>query len=303
MTTLRFGKYSVETSNEEKIFWPDDGISKGDLIAYYREMADVMIPWLRGRPIVMQRFPNGIEKYGFFHKDAPDHFPEWIRRFTVKKKGGIVDHVVCDNAATLVYLANQGCVTLHLWLSSTDRIDRPDQMIFDLDPSEDDFAVAVDAAQELRELLDELKLASYVKTTGGKGLHVLVPLDRGSEFDEVRAFAGAVAKLLAGRNPDSLTTEARKEKRRGRLFLDVGRNAYAQHAVAPYSLRPRPGAPVATPLEWDELHGNLDPSSFTMKQALHRVSRGIDPWSGLTRRSRSLKEPRRRLDRIMSREG
>jgi bifunctional non-homologous end joining protein LigD len=304
MTTVRMGRYSIELSNEEKIFFPGDGLTKGDVIAYYRHVADTMLPQLRGRPLVMERFPDGIEQAGFFHKDAPEHFPDWIDRFSVKKEGGgTVDHVVCDKAAGLVYVANQGCVTLHLWLSRVDRINNPDQMIVDLDPPKDRFALARDTAKQLGELLEELKLAPYIKTTGGKGLHVVVPLDRGADFDEVRKFARDAAKLLAERDPGNITTEARKEKRRGRLFLDVGRNAYGQHAVAPYSLRPRSGAPIATPLNWDELDGRLRPSSFTIKTVLDRVSDGVDPWAGMTRRSRSLSEPRRRLDRMRSEEG
>ncbi|MGH2694917.1 MAG: DNA polymerase domain-containing protein, partial [Actinomycetota bacterium] len=240
---------------------------------------------------------------GFYHKDAPKHFPAWIERSSVKKKGGTVVHVVCNNAATLVYLANQGCLTLHQWLSRKDRIHNPDLMIFDLDPPGDDFRLVKDVARELRKLLTTLGLAPYLKTTGGKGLHVAVPLDRRADFDEVRTFARDVASLLAAGDPQNLTTEVRKEKRRRRLFLDVGRNAYAQHAVAPYSLRPRPGAPIATPLEWDELEGRARPSTFTIKTVLDRVSEGLDPWRGMTRRAKSLGEPRRRLDRLLSDEG
>ena len=301
MRTLRFGKYAVKLSNEDKTFFPDDGITKGDVVEYYREVADAMVPHLRRRPLVMQRFPDGIGKGGFFHKAAPDHFPDWIERFSVKKEGGgRVDHVVCSNAAALVYVANYGCITLHLWPSRTDRIHNPDQMIFDLDPPGEDFARAVDAAHGMRELLGELRLPAYIKTTGGKGLHVVVPLDRSESFDAVRAFARDVAKLLASRDPDNLTLEVRKEKRKGRLFLDVGRNAYAQHAVAPYSLRPRAGAPIATPIEWDELNGRLRPSSFTIKTVLDRLSNGVDPWHGMARRARSLTEAHRRLERISS---
>lgn len=303
MTTLRFGRYSVQTSNEGKVLFPHDGITKGDVIAYYRDVAEAMVPQLRDRPLVMQRFPDGVDKQGFYSKDAPKYFPDWIERFTVKKRGGTVNHAVCNNAATLVYLANQGCVTLHQWLSRKDHINNPDLMIFDLDPPGDDFGLVKDVARELRELLTTLGLAPYLKTTGGKGLHVALPLDRRAGFDEVRAFARDVAIVLAAGDPQNLTTEVRKEKRKGRLFLDVGRNAYGQHAVAPYSLRPRPGAPAATPLDWDELDGRVRPSTFTIKTMLDRVSEGLDPWRGMTRRAKSLDEPRRRLDRLLSRKG
>jgi bifunctional non-homologous end joining protein LigD len=300
MTTLRFGKHSVALSNEGKLFFPDDGITKGEVIAYYREVAGAMLPHLRGRPLVMQRFPDGIEKEGFFHKDAPDHFPDWIRLFRVKKAGGTLNHVVCENAATLVYLANQGCITIHLWLSRTDRIDNPDRLIFDLDPPGDGFDAVVRAAGAVRALLEELELPSFVKTTGGKGLHVVTPLDRSAPFDDVRALARDAARLLAASNPGELTTEGRKEKRRGRILIDIGRNAYAQHAVAPYSLRPFPGAPVATPVDWDELDGSINPSSFTSETVLDRLSDGMDPWAAMSRRARSLSGPRHRLDRLIS---
>jgi bifunctional non-homologous end joining protein LigD len=299
VTTLRFGRYSVQTSNEGKVLFPDDGITKGDVIGYYGGVAEAMVPHLRDRPLVMQRFPDGVDKQGFYNKDAPRHFPDWIERSSVKKKGGTVNHAVCNNTATLVYLANQGCVTLHQWLSRKDRIHNPDLMIFDLDPPGDEFGLVKDVARELRELLTTLGLVPYLKTTGGKGLHVAVPLDRRADFDEVRAFARDVAIVLAAGDPQNLTTEVRKEKRRGRLFLDVGRNAYGQHAVAPYSLRPRSGAPAATPLEWDELGGRVRPSTFTMKKVLGRVSEGLDPWRGMTRRAKSLARPRRRLDRLL----
>ena len=300
MSKLKFGRYTVETSNEEKLFFPDEKITKGDLINYYQEIADKMVPYLKERPLVMKRYPDGIKGESFFQKEIGDYFPDWIERVKVKKKGGTVTHVQCDNAATLVYLANQACIELHPWLSRSDKLHYPDQLIIDLDPSGDDFSQAVFGARVLKELFDELDLKAFLKTTGSRGLHVLVPLNRRANFDKVREFAQDAAKLLAQRHSDKLTIEARKAKRRGRLLIDTARNAYAQTAVAPYAVRAKPGAPVATPLDWDEI-GNkkLNSQSYNVRNIFRRLGRKTDPWKDLPRLGRSLKEARRRLDAIL----
>lgn len=300
--TLRFGPYTVEVSSLDKVLFPDVGVTKGDLIDHYRAAADRMLPFLRDRPVSMQRFPDGIAADGFYQKEAPDYFPEWIRRVTVEKEGGTVDHVVCDNEATLVYLANQACITPHVWLSRADEIRRPDRMIFDLDPSGEDFGIVRFAARELRDLLQEVGLYPYVMTTGGRGLHVVVPFDRSADFDVVRAFARDVAETLAARHDDRLTTETRKSKRHGRLFLDYLRNAYAQTGVPPYAVRPRPGAPVAVPLDWDEVSdSDLRGDAYHTRNVATRLEREDDPWKGMGRHARSLTAPRRKLDEILDR--
>ena len=300
MSKRRFGRYTVETSNEDKVFFPDEKITKGDLINYYQEIADKMVPYLKERPLVMKRYPDGIKGESFFQKEIGDYFPDWIERVKVKKKGGTVTHVQCDNAATLVYLANQACIELHPWLSRSDKLHYPDQLIIDLDPSGDDFSQAVFGARVLKELFDELDLKAFLKTTGSRGLHVLVPLNRRANFDKVREFAQDAAKLLAQRHSDKLTIEARKAKRRGRLLIDTARNAYAQTAVAPYAVRAKPGAPVATPLDWDELaNGKLNSQSYNVRNIFRRLGRKTDPWKDLPRLGRSLKEARRRLDAIL----
>lgn len=299
MSVLRFGRYTFEVSRLDKVLFPDAGVTKGDLIDYYREIAPRMLPYLSERPVVMQRFPDGIGEDGFYQKDAPDYFPDWIETVTVEKEGGTVDHVVCGNVATLVYLANQAVVTPHVWLSKVDRLHHPDRMIFDLDPPDDEFEIVRDAAWALRDLLDELALPSWPMTTGGRGLHVVVPLGRREDFDDVRDFARRVADLLAARNPDRFTTETRKNKREGRLFLDYLRNAYAQTGVPPYAVRPRAGAPVAVPLDWDEIDDpDLRGDSYTLENVLRRVSRKDDPWEDLRRRGSSLGKPRSRLETL-----
>ena len=252
----------------------------------------------------MTRFPDGITENGIVQKNVPPYFPDWITRVRVRKEGGSLRQVVCDKPATLVYLANQACIELHTFLSRLDHIREPDQLIFDLDPPDGDrFGDVRTCALRLRELLTgELGLPAFVKTTGGKGLHVHVPLNAKQDFDTVREFARQAAELLAARNPDLLTTEQRKDKRGPRIYADIMRNAYAQLAVAPYSVRARPGAPVATPLSWDELDDKeLRPGQFTLRTVPGRV-RGAGqaggPWAGLARRRPGLARAQESLRRL-----
>ena len=290
---LKVGRTMVELSNTAKVLFPQDGITKGDLVTYYQAVAEAMLPPLRDRPVSMTRFPDGITKNGIVQKNVPAYFPDWITRVRVRKEGGALQQVVCDKPATIVYLANQACIELHAFLSRLDHIDEPDQLIFDLDPPDADrFGDVRSTALLLRDLLEgELGLATFVKTTGGKGLHVQVPLDATVDFDTARHFALDVGNLLASRNPGLATTEQRKDKRGDLVYLDIMRNAYAQLAVVPYSVRARPGAPVATPLSWDELDHKLRPGQFTIRTVPDRisdVSGGNDPWAGMARRAAGL---------------
>jgi bifunctional non-homologous end joining protein LigD len=296
---IRVGKYAVKLSNTDKVLFPGDSITKGDLIDYYRQIAVVMLPYIKDRPLVMHRFPDGIDAEGFYQQEVSDYFPDWIERVSVKKEGGSISHVVCRNAATLVYLANQACITLHVWLSRQDRLNNPDQLIFDLDPPDKDFEPVREAAQLLRQFLQRLSLESLVKTTGSRGLHVIVPLDRSAGFDRVRSFARGVAETLSRLEPRKVTSELSKEKRKGRIFLDYIRNSYGQTAVAPYAVRARPGAPVATPLDWDELtEPHLNAQSYTIKNMLQRLSRRQDPWQGMWRRVYSLDKAEKKLEEL-----
>lgn len=297
---LQIGAREVSVSSLDKVLFGASGYTKAELIDYYARVGDYALPHLRDRALMMHRFPAGIGKQGFYQKDAGSYFPDWIERARLKKEGGTVDHVVCNEAATLVYLANQNCIALHSWLSRVDRPQHPDQMIFDLDPSDNDFALVRRVARQLRDLLEgELGLATFVKTTGSRGLHVLVPLDRKVNFDAVRDFARDAATVIAARLPAQVTVEVRKQKRRGRLFLDVARNAYAQTAVAPYSVRAREGAPVATPLEWSEVGSSaLRPDKYNIKNLLRRLSRKADPWADVARHAQGLGKARKRLDAL-----
>src|SRR3984885_10491890 len=294
------GQITVEVSPPGKVLFPDDGFTKRDLVDYYYGMAGRMLPLLKDRPVTMIRYPDGITAHSILQKNAPDYFPDWVTRAQVPKQGGSVHHVVCDKAATLAYLANQACIELHVFLSRLPAVDRADQLIFDLDPPDDEhFAQAAQAAQLLGELLEgELSLTAFVKTTGGKGLHVHVPLNAADDFDAVRRFARQASDVLAAREPDILTTEQRKDSRGDRVYSDVMRNAYAQTAVAPYSVRARPGAPVATPLDWAELKdASLTPHQFTLRTVGGRLDRlgAFDPWAGMARRRYSLGRAAQRL--------
>ncbi|MFF1450094.1 non-homologous end-joining DNA ligase [Streptomyces sp. NPDC058274] len=299
--TMRVGRRSVEVHRPEKVLFPGEGrakeYTKDDVIGYYRAVAPFMIPHLRGRPLMLERHPDGLDGPTFMQKNTPDHYPEWIRRVEVPKEGGTVLHPVCEDAATLVYLADQACLTLHRWLSRADRIDRPDRLVFDLDPSTDDFGVVRDAAVFLGELLDELKLPSALMTTGSRGLHVVVPLNGHHDFDEVRAFAKDVADAVADAHPDRFTTAARKKDRGDRLYLDIQRNAYAQTAVAPFSVRALPGAPVAVPISWGQLDDSrLHARRWTIADAVDQAR--TNPWAGLLSHGRALGPARRRLDAL-----
>lgn len=299
---VRVSGITVQLSNTSKTLFPDDQVTKGDLVGYYRDIAARMLPYLRDRPLSMERYPDGITGERIVQKNVPRYFPDWIARTTVKKQGGTLVQVICDRPATLVYLANQACIEMHAFLSRTGALDRADQLIFDLDPPDDHrFDQVKHLALGLHDLLEELGLTAFVKTTGGRGLHVHVPLNARDDFDTVRRFARQASDVLAAREPDILTTEQRKDSRGDRVYSDVMRNAYAQTAVAPYSVRARPGAPVATPLDWAELQdASLTPHQFTLRTVGGRLDRpgASDPWAGMARRRYSLDRAAQRLAKL-----
>jgi len=290
----------VEITHPDKVLFPHDGITKADLADYYERVSEWMLPHVKNRPVSMQRFPGGVESRGFFHKDIPDYFPGWIRRVEVPKANGTLTHVVTCDVATLVYLVGQNTITPHVWLSRADRVWQPDRMVIDLDPpSGGDFGAVRRAARQAGELLTELGFTPFAQVTGSKGIHVWTPLRRRARHDEVRAFAGDIARVLAARHPDELTNEWRKEKRDGRILVDTARNTYAQTAVPPYAVRPRPGAPVATPIEWDELSDSrLRPDRWTVKNVLRRLDAKGDPWADIASYARGIARARRQLDTL-----
>jgi bifunctional non-homologous end joining protein LigD len=284
---IEVGGRAIRITHGDKVLFPESGITKRALVEYYLKIANTILPYIRDRPLTMLRFPDGIDKKRFFQKDAPHYFPEWIPRVRVEKAGGSVKHVVCNDAATLVYIANQACITPHIWTSRTDPLLYPDLVVFDLDPPDGRFAEVRFAAKLVRERLEGIGLVPFVQTTGSKGLHVVAPIVRDTEFDEVRRRTGEIADMLAEEEPERLTTEFRKDKRGGRVFIDTGRNAYAQTFVSPYGVRPLPQAPVATPIEWDEVE-KVEPQSFNIENVFDRLkAKKGDPWKSIWKKARS----------------
>lgn len=289
---VRAGRRKVAISSPDKAMFPAAGITKLDLCRYYADVAPAMVPLARERPVAMLSFPGGIDSNGHYIKNAPKHFPDWIARATVRKRGGTVTHALVGDAASLVYLANQNCVTPHLWLSKADEPELPDRLIFDLDPPDEggSFADVRAAARDLGGLLRDRGLSPFAMTTGSKGLHVTVPIRRRLGFEEVYRWAKAVGQELVGTAPGKLTLEFLKDNRGGRIYVDVRRNAYAQHAVAPYAVRPRDKAPVAMPIHWDELgERSLTPQRWTLRTAPDRLRSEGDAWKGMARHARALR--------------
>ena len=292
-------RIDVEVTHPDRVLFPADGITKRDLVAYYGEVADTMLPHLRGRALNVQRFPRGIGERGFIQQDFADSLPDWMGRVEVAKEGGTVVHPVAERREALQWLANQNGITLHAWQSRQSHLDNPDRLVFDLDPSDSDFAVLRATAHAIAGVLRDLGLARYVQTTGSRGLHVVVPLRADTDFDTARQFARDVAEVVVADDAAHRTVEVRKEKRGARVYLDIMRNAYAQTAVAPYSVRARNGAPVATPLEWDELDTRgLRADRFTIRDLPKRLAGQRDPWANMSRHARSLTGPLERLARL-----
>ena len=288
---------TVEISHPHKVLFPADGLTKADIAEYYESVAEWMLPHVRDRPLSLMVFPGGIEGEGFFQKNTPGHYPDWIKRVEAEKRGGTVNHAVISNADTLVYLVGQNMITPHVWLSRADRLRQPDRVVFDLDPAPGaDFAAVRRAARRTGDLLRDIGLEPFAQVTGSKGIHVWTPLRRRATFEDVRPFARAVAEVLATRYPEELTLEFRKAERGGRILVDVMRNNYAQTAVPPYAVRPLAGAPVATPIAWDELSDSkLRADRWTVSNVLRRLNSKGDPWADIASFARGLSRAGKRL--------
>jgi bifunctional non-homologous end joining protein LigD len=287
---VKVGRRTVQVTHPDKVLFKQAKVTKRDLAGHYERVADLMLPHVSGRPLALQAFPQGIDGYGYFMKAVPDYFPEWVNRATVPKRGGTVTHVLAEDAATLVYLAGQNVVTLHTWLSRADEPRKPDRLIVDFDPSKSGgFADVRAAAREAGERLRDRGLVPYAMVTGSRGIHVVCPLRRPPSFQESHRFARALAEEMVEDDPRRLTLEYLKAKRGDKIYVDVNRNAYAQHGVAPYSVRSKPKAPVAVPLDWDELsNSRLRPDRWTVRNIGERLDAEGDPWKGMGRRARAL---------------
>jgi bifunctional non-homologous end joining protein LigD len=298
----RHDGHAVKLSNLDKPFWPDEGITKGDLIDYYRAVARVLVPHLRDRPFTMRRYPDGAYGKAFFQKDAPSHMPEWIQRFRVEvstrespRRTRWIDAPVVDDEAALLWMANMGCIDMNTWYSRVDKPRRPDWVLFDLDPSPDvGFAETVQVALLIKAALDALGLVSFPKTSGADGIHVLVPLERRHTYDDTREFCEIVAGAIARTNQGLATTEWSKSKRRG-VLIDANQNGEGKTIASVYSVRPKPGAPVSTPLRWNEVDETLDPRAFTMETVLERVRRHGDLFEGVLTTRQRLRQALRAL--------
>lgn len=274
-------------THPEKVLFPEDGITKGELAAYYEAIAPSMLPHIRQRPVTMERYPAGIDKKGFFHKDVSKGFPEWLGRVEVPKKDGTVHHPLVTDTRSLLWLANQNCITPHVWTSRAPDLYHPDICVFDLDPSTDDASALRSAALALRDLLQELGLPTWVKTSGSKGFHIVVPLDGKAHTGEVARFAHRVGAVLVKRDPVHLTQEFSKADRGGRILVDTGRNGYSATFAAAYAVRAKPGAPVSAPCTWEEIErGEVGPRTFTLRTMGERIAAVGDLWSDMRRRER-----------------
>ena len=294
-------KSSAVITHPEKVLFPDDGITKGELAAYYEAVAPVILPHLRGRPVTMERYPAGIGKKGFWQKDVSKGFPEWLERVEVSKKDGVVHHPVVNDTRSLLWMTNQNTITQHVWTSRTPDLNHPDICVFDLDPSQDDSAEVRAAAIGLRDLLEELGLPSWVKTSGSKGFHIVVRLDGKAHIGQVARFANAVGTHFVSRAPGHLTQEFSKADRRGRIYVDTGRNGYSATFAAAYTVRAKSGAPVSAPCTWEEVErGEVEPRTFTLRNMPDRVAKVGDLWAGMRRQGRSLKRPMETLRRLMA---
>ena len=276
-------------THPEKVLFPDDGITKGDLAAYYEAIAPLMLPSLRGRPITLERYPSGIGAKGFFQKNVAKGFPDWLERVEVPKKGGTVHHPLIADVRSLLWAANQNCITPHAWPSRIPDLRHPDLCVFDLDPAAEDPAALRAAALAVRDLLHELDLRSWVKTSGSKGFHIFIPLEPGISFRDAARFANRVGALLVKRHPDRLTQEFSKADRQGRILVDTGRNGYSATFAVAYAVRPRTGAPVSAPVTWEEVEsGAVGPVTFTLRTMEKRVAEVGDLWSALFDRPQGL---------------
>jgi bifunctional non-homologous end joining protein LigD len=284
------GTRTVRLTHPERPLWPGDGITKGDLYDYFGAVAPVMLPHVRDRPVSLQRFRESVDQGGFFQKEIPRGAPDWVHRVRVDKHGGSVCHVLANDRETLQWLAQQGCVTPHVFTARADRLDRPDRLVIDLDPTLDDFDGVRRAALACGDALRERGLEPFAMVTGSRGVHVVSPLKRTRDVEDVLAWSRAFAEELADADAGALTTEFRKDKRGDRIYVDVARNGPAQTVVPPYAPRPRPHAPVATPLRWEELEDpGLRPDAWTLRTVGDRLDAlGGDPWAAIGDAARPL---------------
>ncbi|OLD97933.1 MAG: hypothetical protein AUG91_10405 [Actinobacteria bacterium 13_1_20CM_4_69_9] len=295
---------TVKLSSPDRVLFPDDGITKGDVFAYYEQVANTLVPHLRDRPFTMKRYPHGITGEVFFQKQAPKHLPDWIptRQFrTWRREGGsrLVDFALVNSPEAVLFMVQNNCIDMNAWYSRVDKPHRPDFVLFDLDPPDGGFELAIEVAQLIRELLDDVGLPGYVKTSGADGIHVVAPIARRATFEQTYAFAEQASRLLEQRHPGKVTTEWLKKKREG-VLVDHRQNGWGKTIASVYSVRPKPGAPVSTPLHWDELTPGVRPRDFSMEVALGRIERHGDLFAPILEDPRPLGSAAAKLERLVS---
>ena len=309
------GKREVRLSSADRVLYPDDGITKGDLFAYYEQAAPFLLPHLRDRPFTMKRYPHGIDGEVFFQKQAPKHLPSWIptRQFRTWPRRGaaasegeaqapasrLVDFALVNSVEAVLFMVQNNCIDMNAWYSRVDKPDRPDFVLFDLDPPDGGFVDAIRVAHLIRELLDELGLPGYVKTSGADGIHVVAPITRRSTFKKTYDFAERASRLLEARHPGLVTTEWLKKKRSG-VLVDHRQNGHGKTIASAYSVRPKPGAPVSTPLRWGELTEDVRPRTFGMREALARVKKHGDLFAPVLEDPRPLAPAAKALEKLAS---
>jgi bifunctional non-homologous end joining protein LigD len=293
---------TVNLSSADRVLFPEDGVTKGDLFEYYRAVAPAILPHLRDRPFTMKRYREGIAGPVFFQKQAPKGMPSWLptRQFrTYPREGGsrLVDFPLVNDEPSLLWMVQMHCIDMNAWYSRVDKPERPDFVLFDLDPPDGGFAMAIEVAHLIRELLDDLGLPGYVKTSGADGIHIVAPITRRSTYDDTYAFAEAASRLLEERHPGLVTTEWLKKKRRG-VLVDHRQNGHGKTIASVYSVRPKPGAPVSAPLRWAELDESVEPRRFTMAVALERIERHGDLFAPVLEDARPLAAAARKLETL-----
>lgn len=295
---IRIGKHTVVISNRQKVFWPDEGFTKGDVIDYYDKMADHILPHLKGRPLSLKRNPNGINDKGFYHKDAGEDAPSYVDVFKVKRGSDdkIIDYIVCNNKAALLYVANLGCIEINPWNSTTKKPGHPTWMVIDIDPSDKNkFTEVVDTALATKMVLDKAGIKSFCKTSGASGLHVYVPLKNKYDYETVRDFANIIASLAQEQLPGITTLERSLSKRGPKIYVDYLQNSAGQTLASVYSLRPVPGASVSAPLEWKEVNHKLSPKQFTIENIFERIKKKGDLFLPVLSETNSIEKALRAL--------
>jgi bifunctional non-homologous end joining protein LigD len=295
---------TVKLSSADRVLYPEDGVTKGDLFDYYGKVGPTIVPHLENRPFTMKRYPHGIYGEAFFQKQAPKHLPSWIptRQFRTWPREGesrLVDFALVNSPEAVLFMVQNNCIDMNAWYSRVDKPDRPDFVLFDLDPPDDGFELAIEVAHLIRELLDELELPGYVKTSGADGIHVVAPITRRSTFPQTYAFAEQLSRRLEARHPGKITTEWLKKKREG-VLVDHRQNGHGKTIASVYSVRPKPGAPVSTPLRWEELKPGLRPRDFGMAEALQRIEEHGDLFVPVLEEPRPLAPAAKKLERLGS---